>query len=139
MIKNEPFIEIITSKDIQIALIIRSRFKVRENSIKFITPNSFSQQIGFIDRPKGYKIPPHIHNPVPREVTYTNEVLFIRKGKVKVDFYDQNKNFLETKTLHKDDIILLIEGGHGFTILEDADICEVKQGPYVGESDKIRF
>ena len=139
MKKKEPIIEEIFNKDIQIALIIRSEFKTDPNSIKFFTPDSFSQQIGLMRRPKGYKIKPHLHKRIKREVLYTNEVLFIKKGLVKVDFYDENKYYLHSKIIREGDILLLIKGGHGFTILEESEIYEIKQGPYVGEEDKLRF
>jgi len=90
-------------------------------------------------RPKDYIIPPHIHNPISREVQWTQEVLFVKKGKVRVDFYDENKNYLKSTILETGDIILLAHGGHGFEMLEDTEIIEVKQGPYAGEMDKIRF
>lgn len=140
MEKNkEKFIEEIFDDNNQIALIIRNNYSIEKNSIKFFTPNSFSQQIGLMSRPKDYKINPHIHKRVKREVLYTNEVLLIKKGIVKVDFYDDNQIFLESRKVYKGDILLLIRGGHGFTIIEEAEIYEVKQGPYVGESDKLRF
>ena len=140
MEKNkEKFIEEIFDDNNQIALIIRNNYSIEKNSIKFFTPNSFSQQIGLMSRPKDYKINPHIHKRVKREVLYTNEVLLIKKGIVKVDFYDDNQIFLESRKVYKGDILLLIRGGHGFTIVEEAEIYEVKQGPYVGESDKLRF
>jgi mannose-6-phosphate isomerase-like protein (cupin superfamily) len=70
---------------------------------------------------------------------YTNEVLFIKSGRLRVDFYDTNQKYLESRILDRGDIILLIVGGHGFEMLEATEIIEVKQGPYVGEHDKIRF
>jgi mannose-6-phosphate isomerase-like protein (cupin superfamily) len=76
---------------------------------------------------------------VPREVHYTQEVLFIRRGVLRVDFYDDRQNYLESRTLHGGDTILLASGGHGFEVLEEVEMIEVKQGPYAGEHDKIRF
>lgn len=90
-------------------------------------------------RPAGYKISPHFHNKVQREVFYTHEVLFIKKGKVKVDFYDVNQKYFDTKILTTGDIILFASGGHGFEMLEQSEIIEVKQGPYMGDHDKTRF
>ncbi|WP_243555097.1 hypothetical protein [Helicobacter cinaedi] len=90
-------------------------------------------------RPKDYLIPPHIHNAVPREVLYTKEVLFIKSGKVRVDFYDDKQNYLKSSILEQGDVILLAFGGHGFYMLEESEIIEVKQGPYAGEQDKVRF
>tara|TARA_A100001388_G_scaffold269562_1_gene246027 strand:+ start:4481 stop:4900 length:420 start_codon:yes stop_codon:yes gene_type:complete len=134
-----PIIEEIHSDSLQIALIIRNEYQCKENSINFFTPNSFSQQIGVMKRPKGYKIDPHIHKRVKREVLFTNEVLLIKYGIVKVDFYNNEKKYLESRTLKAGDILLLIRGGHGFTIIEEAEIFEIKQGPYVGDLDKLRF
>lgn len=130
-------IENIIHKKRIFAIIISSNF--RANDIEFFTPNNFSQQLGYMNRPKGYVIDPHIHNPVIREVQYTKEVLFIKSGKVRVDFYDDDQNYLESKILIQGDIILLAYGGHGFEMLESAEIIEVKQGPYAGDSDKTRF
>jgi len=107
--------------------------------IEFFTPNDFSQQLGYMNRPQGYVIPPHVHNPVPREVQFTKEVLFIKSGKVRVDFYDDHQNYLESRILHQGDVILLAFGGHGFEMLEPTEMIEVKQGPYAGEADKTRF
>ena len=120
-----------------LALIIHSGYK--QEGICFFTPDSFSQQLGYMNRPSGYVIPPHTHNPVTREVSMTKEVLFIKSGVVRVDFYDDNKKYLESKILSKGDVVLLAYGGHGFHILQDAEIIEVKQGPYAGDQDKTHF
>lgn len=119
------------------ALILRRGYKAE--GIQFLTPDSYSQQLGYMNRPKGYMIKPHLHNIVSREVQYTNEVLFIRSGKVRVDFYSTKRMYQESRVLHCGDIVLLICGGHGFEMLETSEIVEVKQGPYVGEHDKVRF
>lgn len=121
----------------QLALIIRRDFK--KDGVEFFTPGSYSQQIGYMNRPAGYIIPPHVHNPVTREVEYTKEVLFIKSGKLRVDFYSESKEYLESTVLQEGDIILLAFGGHGFEMLEPTEIIEVKQGPYAGDRDKTRF
>jgi mannose-6-phosphate isomerase-like protein (cupin superfamily) len=90
-------------------------------------------------RPKDYVIVPHVHNPIQRDVQYTKEVLFIKSGKIRVDFYDEDKSYLESTILEAGDVILLAYGGHGFEMIEESEIIEVKQGPYVGELDKVRF
>lgn len=120
-----------------LALILRASYKAE--GIQFFTPDNFSQQLGYMNRPEGYVIPPHVHNPVAREVQYTKEVLLIRSGKVRVDFYDDDQNYLESRILLGGDIVLLAFGGHGFAMLEASEIVEVKQGPYAGEQDKTRF
>ena len=120
-----------------LSIIIRRNFE--KNGIEFFTPDDFSQQLAYMKRPKDYVIPPHVHNPVLREVRLTQEVLFIKSGKVRVDFYDDDKNYLESTTVEAGDVILLAHGGHGFEMLEESEIIEVKQGPYAGEMDKVRF
>ena len=120
-----------------LAIILRSSFK--QEGIKFFTPNDFSQQLGYMQREKGYEIVPHIHNPVKRNVDYTKEVLFIKSGVMQVDFYNHDKIYLESRVLYSGDVILLAYGGHGFKMIEKSEIVEVKQGPYAGDSDKTHF
>ncbi len=120
-----------------IALILRAGYSAP--GINFFTPGEYSQQLGYMNRSQGYIIKPHLHNSVPRQVEFTNEVLFIKSGKVRIDFYDDNKNYLESRILLKGDIALLAFGGHGFEMLEDSQIIEVKQGPYAGDKDKTHF
>ena len=107
--------------------------------IHFLTPGDFSQQFAYMQHPAGKIIPPHVHNPVARQVFYTLEVLFIKRGKLRVDLYDDDQVYLESRILQAGDVILLATGGHGFQVLEDLEMIEVKQGPYAGESDKTRF
>jgi len=117
-----------------LAIIIRASYS--SDGIHFFTPQDFSQQLGYMNRPKGYKIPPHSHNEVKREVLLTNEVLFIKSGKVRVDFYQKNEKYLESELLLPGDVILLASESHGFEMLEPSEMIEVKQGPYAGEDDK---
>lgn len=124
-------------KDMLLAIIIRSKY--HNEGIEFFTPDNFSQQLAYMKRPLGYKIPPHVHNRVKREVFYTQEVLFIKKGKVKVNFYNDERKHIESKTISTGDVILLSSGGHGFEMMEESEIIEVKQGPYAGDKDKTRF
>ncbi len=130
-------IERITDGDRELALIIRRGFK--QDGITFFTPGTYSQQLGYMNRPKGYVIPPHVHNAVPREVQFTKEVLLIRRGCVRVDFYAEDQSYLRSTILCDGDVILLAYGGHGFEMLEPTEIIEVKQGPYCGDQDKTRF
>ena len=120
-----------------LAIIIRTQFQ--KNGIEFFTPDDFSQQLAYMHHPAGKIIEPHVHNRVVREVHYTQEVLFIKKGKLRVDFYDEKRVYLESHVLSEGDVILLAGGGHGFEVMEEVEMIEVKQGPYVGEQDKTRF
>jgi hypothetical protein len=108
-------------------------------TISFFTPDSFSQQLGYLPHKKGNIIKPHKHKINRREILYTQEVLIMKKGQVKVNFYKDENNFIGSETVEEGDIILLCGGGHGFEILEDAIMIEVKQGPYMGLDDKMKF
>jgi mannose-6-phosphate isomerase-like protein (cupin superfamily) len=130
-------IEEIKESERLLAIVVRRDF--RKEGIDFFTPGDFSQQLGYMNRPEGHVIPPHVHNPVAREVQYTKEVLFIKSGRVRVDFYDDDQTYIESRILETGDVILLAYGGHGFEMLEPTEMIEVKQGPYAGEHDKTRF
>lgn len=130
-------IENILHNEQLISIIIKSQYHAE--GIKFFTPDDFSQQLAYMNRGKGYVIPPHVHNAVEREVSCTQEVLFVKSGKVRVDYFDDDKNYLESRMLYQGDVVLLASGGHGFYMCEDSEIIEVKQGPYAGDKDKTRF
>jgi hypothetical protein len=118
-------------------IILRDSFDSDE--ITFFTPDNFSQQIGYLPHKKNAVIKPHMHLHKKREVFYTQEVLFIKKGKVKVNFYDSDKNYVFAEILEQGDFILLCGGGHGFEMIKDSCIVEIKQGPFLGKEDKLRF
>lgn len=122
----------------QILAVIISR-DFQEPGIHFFTPNDLSQQLAYMRHPAGKVIDPHVHNPVSRNVHYTQEVLLLKRGKLRVDFYDDGQRYLESRVLHGGDVILLATGGHGFEVLEEIEMIEVKQGPYAGDQDKTRF
>ena len=119
------------------AIIVHNRFK--KPGIHFFTPDEFSQQLAYMNHPAGKTIAPHFHNEVHRNVTFTQEVLLVKKGKLRVDFYDDKQDFLESRVLESGDVILLASGGHGFEMLEEVEMIEIKQGPYQGDADKTRF
>jgi len=124
---NEELVAILIGKDMQ------------HDGIRFFTPPSLSQQLAFMSHPAGKTIKAHVHNRVERNVEYTQEVLFIRRGKLRIDFYDKNRKYYQSRVAGAGDVLLLIGGGHGFQVLEDVEMFEVKQGPYVGEDDKTQF
>ena len=130
-------IEQITDNNQLLAIIISHNFD--KPGIHFFTPSELSQQLAYMHHPTGKVILPHVHNPVVREVEYTQEVLVIKKGKLRVDFYNEQQKYLKSLVLEAGDVILLIKGGHGFEVLSEVEMFEVKQGPYVGEQDKTRF
>ena len=134
----KKMIERVLYNEIVIAIIIKRNYV--EEGINFLTPNSFSLQLGYMNRPADYIIEPHVHKLGHREIDKTQEVLFIKSGKVLIDFYNEDKFFLESKVVEEGDVIFLASGGHGFKMLENSEIIEVKQGPYVNENlDKSKF
>lgn len=120
-----------------LALIIRVGFG--RPGINFVTGDESVHQLGVLKWPQGHLIDAHVHNPMLRIIESTQEVLFIRSGRVRVDLYGDDRVYRSSHELEAGDVIFLESGGHGFEILEEADIVEVKQGPYRGEGEKTRF
>ncbi len=120
-----------------LALIVRDSYN--EPGITFFTEPDFSQQLAYMHHPAGKVIEPHLHKPHLRNVSYTQETLILKRGRLRVDFFDDGQVYLSSRTLEAGDVILLIRGGHGFEVLEELEMIEVKQGPYAGDQDKVRF
>lgn len=120
-----------------LAVIIRKDYI--KNGTEFFTPEHFPQQVGFIFKKKGEIIEAHTHRQIKREISLTQEVLLIRKGSVKVNFYDSEKNYFNSRILEKGDVVLLAGGGQSYEALDDTEMIEIKQGPYLGKDDKINF
>lgn len=129
--------EQIKKKDKLLAMIIRNDYTCE--GVNFITPSEYSQQVAYMHHSAGKIINAHVHNLVHRNVVLTQEVLLIKKGILRVDFYDEYEDYLESRELYSGDLLLLISGGHGFRVIEEVEMIEVKQGPYAGENDKKRF
>ena len=120
-----------------IAYIIRKDFT--QPGINFLTEGSSSLQVGILNHPKSTKIDAHTHQIHPRTIEDTQEVLFLRRGRLRVDFYTDQRHYLESVIMEAGDMLVLVSGGHGFEALEDIDMVEVKTGPYMETKDKIRF
>jgi hypothetical protein len=134
---SNPYEEI-KYKNKLIAIIIKSDYS--SDKTVFFSPPTFSQQLGYLRHKKGDSIKSHFHKEVRREIILTQEVLFIKKGKIRVDLYTIKKEYITSRELARNDVIFLCSGGHGFKILEDSEIIEVKQGPYSNrEVDKELF
>ena len=120
-----------------IAIIIKSSYS--SEGIEFLTPADFSQQLAYMKREKNHVVLPHTHITIRRVVHFTQEVLFIKSGAVRVDFYSNDQAYIKSKLLKTGDVVFLAGGGHGLKMLEESEIIEVKQGPYVEDKDKVRF
>jgi len=129
--------EIIKHRNKILALIIKH--KKNNQSVNFYTPNNFTQQVGFIEYKNGTYIKPHTHNKFLRKIYKTSEVLYLKKGKIRVDFYQSKKKYLFSKIINKDNIIVLSTGSHGFKFLKQSTLIEIKQGPFNAKMDKKRF
>ena len=129
--------EIIHKKKLY-ALIIKETYQ-KEKGISFFTGNEANQQIGFMNHPKNYFIKPHKHQKRETKIFITSEVIILQKGKLRVDFYDTKKKYLHSIVMKKNQIIMLVHGAHGFKALEPVKMLEIKQGPFVGNKDKIKF
>ena len=130
-------VETITHNE-QIYGIIISKDYTKEG-IDFFTPDSFSQQMGYMNRPQGYIIAPHVHNLVTRKVELTQEVLIVKRGKIRVDFYDDMQAYLESRIITAGGIFFFSSCGVGFCIFGQAGIILGEQGPYFGGRGKICF
>lgn len=130
-------VEIIADGDTPLAYIVSPDW--RPAATQFLTPDDFAQQMGMIVYRAGESITPHVHVPVERTIMGTTECIVVREGRCEIDIYNSQRAFIASRVLEEGAIILLLGGGHGFRMIEDTVLFEVKQGPYVGMRDKERF
>lgn len=119
------------------AIVIKNNFVAE--GIHFFTNDSDTQQVAYMQHNKGHVILNHYHNEVKREVLFTKEVLVMKNGTLKCLFFDEEQCLIEALNIEKGDVLILINGGHGFECISDVEMFEIKQGPYVGNNDKTRF
>ena len=131
-------IEKIRSKKKLFALIVRGKYR-QKKGISFFTENKDIQQFGYMNHGKNHIIKPHIHKKQTRKLLHTSEVILILKGILRVDFYEKNKKYLFSKILKEKDIIMLVHGAHGFKVIKNVQMLEIKQGPYINKLDKVKF
>jgi hypothetical protein len=131
-------IEKINYKKKLLALIVRGNYR-KKKGITFFTPNDATQQFGYMKHKKKYIIKPHVHKKRLTKILFTTEVILLLKGTLRVDFYSPSKKYLFSKILKEKDIVMLVSGGHGFKVLKDVEMLEIKQGPYNLIKDKVKF
>jgi len=131
-------IEKIKHKKKLFAIIVSGKYRSKKG-ITFFTPDQATQQFGYMKHKKGYVIKPHKHKKRLTKILSTTEVILLLKGILRVDFYSLEKKYLFSKILKKKSIIFLAHGGHGFKVIKDVEMIEVKQGPYQLVEDKIKF
>ena len=130
-------VEQIIWKDKPLAYIIRA--EMAPGKTTFLTPSELNLQVGFVVYPAGGEVARHLHRPLERHIVGTSEVLVVIEGRCQMDIYDDDRRLVATRELRKGDIMLMVGGGHGFRMLEDTVLLEVKQGPYTGLDEKERF
>ena len=131
------FVEHILFEGKPLAYIVRSEIAPKKTT--FLTPSDFKQQVGFVVYPKGGEIQRHVHRPLERHLIGTSEVIVVRQGRCEIDIYNNHRQLVATEQLREGDILLMVDGGHGFRMLEDTVFVEIKQGPYTGLDEKERF
>ena len=131
-------IEKVNHKKKLLALIVRGKYR-NKKGITFFTPKESTQQFGYMKHKKKYIIKPHLHKKRVTKILYTTEVILLLKGMLRVDFYNLRQKYLFSKIIKEKDIIMLVHGGHGFKVLKDVEMIEIKQGPYILSKDKIKF
>jgi uncharacterized protein with PhoU and TrkA domain len=130
-------IEQITDQNQVLCILIRN--ELSPDKTTFLTPPEYKQQVGFVVYPKGGEVARHTHVALERHLVGTSEVLVVKKGRCLIDIYNDAHDLVATRELNQGDLMLMVGGGHGFRMLEDTVLLEVKQGPYTGLDEKERF
>lgn len=99
--------------------------------VQFITPRNFPLQWGLIKYEKGEFAKSHIHPDVERKIIHDQEMIHIEKGSILLRIFNLEKELYATKILKAGDSAFFIQGGRGWEALEDTELFEVKQGPFV--------
>jgi hypothetical protein len=108
---------------------------IKAQGVKFLTPDSYTLQLGLLEHPKGKIIRDHMHRQdIKYKVNTAQEFLYVEKGSVKIRLFGPAWQKLRSVTLNAGDFVLFVSGGHGLEILKKCRMIEVKQGPYPGES-----
>lgn len=134
---SSPQVEIIEDEGQPLTYVVRTSAPPTETT--FLTPPEFKQQVGFVVYPKGGEIARHVHRPLERRLVGTSEVILVQKGRCLLDIYSDDCALVATRELGPGDLMLMVGGGHGFRMLEDTVLLEIKQGPYTGLDEKERF
>jgi hypothetical protein len=130
-------VEVVSAGERPLCYIVRQRNAPEATT--FVTPDDAIQQVGFIVHPAGHEVKRHYHLPLERQIKSTPEVLVVREGRCEMYVYDDDQRLVATHELVTGDVMVMVGGGHGFRMLEDTVLLEVKQGPYYGTGEKEYF
>ena len=134
---SADYVEHITSNGTSLAYIIKAAIDPKVTT--FLTPSELKQQVGFVVYPAGGEVKRHVHRALERHLVGTSEVIIVRKGRCEIDIYNDDRQLVASREILPGDIMLMTGGGHGFRMLEDTVLLEVKQGPYTGIDEKEHF
>jgi len=134
---DAPLIEHVMDGETTLAIIIHAEMSPQRTT--FITPDEYKQQVGFVVYPAGGEVARHVHRQLERQIFGTSEVLVVKQGRCEMDVYNDDRECIAIRELKQGDVLIMVAGGHGFRMLEDTVLLEVKQGPYTGVDEKERF
>jgi hypothetical protein len=132
-----PAVEVVADGGMPLAYLIRK--EATTDKTEFITSDDSTFQAGFVVYPAGGHVHAHVHLPVVRQVVGTSELLVVRSGRCIVDIYADDRRLVASREMFPGDAVLSVSGGHGFRMIEDTVLLEIKQGPYGGLAEKERF
>lgn len=107
-----------------------------EGSIPITSPDQ-PLQIVTLKHKKSVYLKAHTHMPKERQTKHLQECLFVKRGKIKIDLYTTSKKYFQSLFLKEGQIFLLIEGGYGIHIIQDCEMFEFKNGPFVEDKELI--
>ena len=112
-----------------------------KGGLGFFSQDSEFLQVGIWNYDSGKRLLAHTHNDVARTFQRTHETLYVRRGRIEARIFNEGRELVDTLQVGEGDMLTLMSGGHGYTILEDGtQVLEIKNGPYLGaERDRIRI
>lgn len=131
----ERYLDPITSA--LLAIVVRDDF--RGGQYNFLTPDDLPMQLGVNFYASGERIQPHVHVDTQRDVRAQQELLVLKRGRAVLHLYTERRELAYDVEMRAGDCVLLASGGHGLDILEEAQLIEAKQGPYLGVGEKVKF
>lgn len=134
---NVDFVEFIKVEEKLLCIIVKSPVSLDKTT--FVTPEDLNLQMGFVVYKAGEQVPRHYHKEIERTVSNTSEVISVRLGSCNVQIYDESRKMIADRRLDMGDFVIFVAGGHGFKMNKDTILSEVKQGPYMGNDEKIYF
>lgn len=115
--------------------LIALRLKKIKNGVMSSTEPNEPLQLVTHKRSLGEYTKAHFHSPKKRITNKLQECLVVIKGKIKIDFYNSEKKNFKSIFLSAGEVVIFVSGGHGIHILEDSEIIEIKNGPFI--EDKV--